>query len=197
MFAFLLAYDYLRLEQTAYVWAKQYKFGFAPFYAILLAIPIFCALCVGPPLTGYWIQVAKYLAEVSLLVVVGAAIFLLFRVSESDLPAKEADRPGKRSAWVVAYLVLGIIAGTLVWMAFAARSQSGLLLAAIVAVSVLEMPRLTLGLRSWWRRTRSLERYPYLAAIRDEENHRDRPSTETPPLDPAGSEPTAPTENTK
>ena len=155
VFAFVLAYDYLRLAQTPLSYTRRGGAGFWPLYLILFSVPAFCVLCIAPPLSGAWRVVAQYSCLALIALFVAAAI--------GTLGAGDEDQAGKRGTWIAVFVGLGAAGVILVWTAFDQRRSRELLLASLVAVTILELPRLSLGFRSWLRRKESLRKHPQLA----------------------------------
>jgi hypothetical protein len=156
VFAFVLAYDYLKYEQTAATFARNPWLGVPPMYAIVLGFPTVCFLLMLAPEES-WGTVTKWTVLIVIVAIVVAMIVMLFRRGEGP--------PGRRTTWIVAYVLLGMVALVLTWGVLDRQRPGELLIAAIAWASLLELPRLSLGARTWARRKRSLRDNPHLALL--------------------------------
>ena len=151
-FAFILAYDYLRLKQTPeeFLGETSRHFGIWPLYVILAAAPAFVLLCILPASTTS-IRYAKW-GCAGLIVLTVAALIARLADNREAHPVKSVP-----VRWVLVYLVFGLAALIILWMLFDRGNPLQLLAMALVAVSLLEIPRLFINFWSWRRRMIELQ----------------------------------------
>jgi hypothetical protein len=151
-FAFALAYDGLRYAQTPdnAVVARTARRLIHPWYVAMISVPCLAASCMVPPNTP-WTTIAMGLSLVLLYVLVRS---LLLSVSAAESTAGPVV---SRSTGYVVYVAFGVIAAGLLSLMFLRHRPGELLIGAITWVAVLELPRLSLGFRSWFVRARTLK----------------------------------------
>jgi hypothetical protein len=148
VFAFILAYDYLRLEQTPerFLTKRSLHFGVWPLYEILVAAPAFAVFCILPASTTT-LRLAKW-GSVVLVVLTAAA--LMARLMGSG--------PAHLIRWPLVYGAFAITVAVLMWKLFERANPLDLLVVSLVAVCLLETPRLFLNFWSWRRRMDELRK---------------------------------------